>query len=358
MTVETVVAEDESQAPGTPKRTGRGWPSALSFNNVGALYVLAAQIVIFSLWTPEVFPTLSTARQILDNNAIIGLAALSIVVPLCAGVYDLSFAYTMSLSGVTTAFLVDRYDVNLGLAMAAAILVSLFVGFINATVVVTLRVESLIATLATGSLIVAFINMVTDDAPITSGRLAGAFTAIGQTSVLGGITLPVLYLFAVAAVVWYFLEHMPVGRRLYAAGFNPEAARLAGIPVRRLRYRSLLVSAVMAGFTGIVLASYLGSGSPSAGTPYLLTAFAAAFLGATQFKHGRFNAWGTVASVLMLGTGITGLALAAAPAWAANMFTGVVLIAALAYPEGQRLQLRGLAGRVASRLRGRGGAQA
>ena len=58
----------------------------------------------------------------------------------------------------------------------------------------------------------------------------------------------------------------------------------------------------------------LGSGSPTAGTPYLLPAFAAAFLGATQLKHGRFNAGGTIIAVLLLGTGVTGLALANAPA--------------------------------------------
>ena len=84
------------------------------------------------------------------------------------------------------------------------------------------------------------------------------------------------------------------------------------------------------GATGIVLASTLGSGSPTAGTPYLLPAFAAAFLGATQLKHGRFNAGGTIIAVLLLGTGVTGLALANAPQWAGDMFVGVVLIAALA----------------------------
>ena len=67
-----------------------------------------------------------------------------------------------------------------------------------------------------------------------------------------------------------------------------------------------------------------------------LPAFAAAFLGATQLKHGRFNAWGTIIAVLLLGTGTTGLGLASAPQWAANMFVGVVLIAALAVTGIQR----------------------
>ena len=92
--------------------------------------------------------------------------------------------------------------------------------------------------------------------------------------------------------------------------------------VNRLRFASLIVSGGLAGATGIVLASMLGSVSPSAGSPYLLPAFAAAFLGATQLK--------------LLGTGVTGLALANAPQWAGDMFVGVVLIAALALTGLQR----------------------
>ena len=102
------------------------------------------------------------------------------------------------------------------------------------------------------------------------------------------------------------------------------------MPVNRLRFLSLVVSGTLAGATGIVLASILGSGSPTAGTPYLLPAFAAVFLGATQLKNGRFNAGGTIIAVLLLGTGTTGLALAAAPQWSQAMFVGVVLIASLA----------------------------
>ena len=177
--------------------------------------------------------------------------------------------------------------------------------------------------------------MVTNDTPVSSGALAGNFAKLGQTTI-SGVTLPVIYMLVVALAIWYLLEHTATGRRLYATGFNPDAARLAGVPVNRLRFISLVTSGTLAGATGIVLASILGSGSPTAGTPYLLPAFAAAFLGATQLKNGRFNAWGTVIAVLLLGTGTTGLALAAAPQWSQSMFVGVVLIGALAVTGLQR----------------------
>jgi ribose/xylose/arabinose/galactoside ABC-type transport system permease subunit len=207
---------------------------------------------------------------------------------------------------------------------------------------VKVGVDSFIATLATGSLIEAFITLMTDDIAITDPELAGPFSNIGQANI-GGITLPVFYVLIAATAIWFVLEHTATGRKLYATGFNAESARLAGVNTVRLRFSSLVVSALLAGVAGVVIASTVGSGDPSAGTPYLLPAYAAAFLGASQLHPGRFNAWGALIAVLLLGTGITGLGLAAAPNWAPAMFTGVVLIAALAITGAERRALgRGL----------------
>jgi ribose transport system permease protein len=198
-----------------------------------------------------------------------------------------------------------------------------------------MRVDSFIGTLATGSLILAFISMVTKDLTVQDPALTGTFLKIGQGQ-LFGITLPVFYTIAIAAVIWYVLEATATGRRLYATGFNERTARLAGVRVDRLRVGSLFASAFVGGIAGVVLVSVIGSGDPSAGPPYLLSAFAAAFLGATQLRGGRFNAPGTLIAIILLGTGLTGLGLAAQPQWAQNMFTGVVLIASLAATGAQR----------------------
>jgi ribose transport system permease protein len=332
-----------AKAPSAPARAPRAAarPSAgarvaraLAFDKIGAIYVWALIALVFAIWVPDRFPQVATVKQILNANAITALAALSIVIPLTTRTFDLSFAFTMTMAGVTAAHFV-AVGWALPLALAAGMVVALAIGLVNAVVVVGMRIDSFIATLATGSLIQALITMATGDTPILDIKLSGGFAKIGQTEI-AGVTLPVFYAVLVALAIWYLLEHTATGRRLYATGFNPDAARLAGVSVDRLRFMSLIASGGLAGAAGIVLASTLQSGSPTAGSPYLLPAFAAAFLGATQLKHGRFNAWGTIIAVLLLGTGTTGLALANAPQWAANMFVGVVLIASLAVTGIQR----------------------
>ena len=329
-------ARPSHERPSAAKRIAAG----LAFDKIGAIYVWAGIAVVFAIWVPDQFLTSDTAKQILNANALTALAALSITIPLAARVFDLSFAFTMSLAGVTAAHFV-AVGLPLSVALLLALGVGIGIGVINAIVVVVMKIDSFIATLATGSLIQALITMATGDTVILHINLAGDFSKIGQTDT-SGVILPVFYALVVAAAIWYLLEHTATGRRLYATGFNPDAARLAGVHTERLRFASLVASGGLAGFAGIVIASTIQSGSPTAGTPYLLPAFAAAFLGATQLKHGRFNAWGTIIAVLLLGTGTTGLALAAAPQWAADMFVGVVLIASLAVTG---IQKRATAGR-------------
>ena len=316
----------------------------LAFNRIGAVYVWLGIVVVFSIWVPDTFPTIATVKQVLGANALTALAALAITIPLAARVFDLSFAYTMTLTGVIAA-----HFLSVGVPLLPALLLGLgagvLIGFVNAVVVVVMRIDSFIGTLATGSLIAALITMATGGTAIVSTKLEGGFAKIGQTNI-DGFTLPVFYVLVVAVAMWFLLEHTATGRRLYATGFNPDAARLAGVRVDRLRFASLIVSGSLAGAAGLVLASTIGSGDPTAGTSYLLPAFAAAFLGATQLKHGRFNAFGTLIAVLLLGTGTTGLALANAPQWSADMFVGVVLIASLAVTGIQRRADTGSVGRL------------
>src|SRR5438067_12795641 len=318
-TLETPDVAPAGTKPSASDSRGARALRALSFKNIGAVYVLAVIVVVFLIWIPGTFGTGQTAKQILNSNAATGLMALSLIIPLCTRTFDLSVGFVATLGAVISTYAI-QHGIPVAPAVALAICGALFVGVVNAVVVVGMGVDSFIATLATGSLIQSFISLLTNQIPITDPRLAGGFSHIGQTSIQG-FTLPVLYVIVVALAIWFVLEHTATGRRLYATGFNIESARLAGVKTARLRFVSLIVSAGVAGAAGIVTASTPGSGDPQAGSPYLLSAYAAAFVGASQLHPGRFNAWGALIAVLLLGTGTTGLSLAGTPDWTHDMFT-------------------------------------
>ena len=140
----------------------------------------------------------------------------------------------------------------------------------------------------------------------------------------------------IATVVWFVLEQTPLGRRLYATGGNAEAARLAGVRTDRLVWGSLIASATMAGFAGVLFSMKTGTFSTSIGPGYLFPAVAAVFFGASQFS-GRPNVWGTVVAYYALAFGIKGLQLVAGPGtvWIGPVFEGTALLLAVALASRQ-----------------------
>jgi ribose transport system permease protein len=296
--------------------------------NMAAVYIWLAVIVVFGIWKPDQFLTWTEAKIVLNQNAVPAIVALSLVLPLSSRSFDLSVGNMTGLAAVFVAWLLVNKGVALVPALLITLLVALGIGTLNALVVVVIGVDSFITTLAVGALMGATVIGLTGEQAIVGTQLSGTFTEIGSHELLG-LTLPFWIMIALGVVLIALMDHTSTGRRLYATGYNERAALLAGVRTKRLRFVALLASAGIAGIAGILIAAQTSSGSPSVGPNYLLGAFAAAFLGSSQFREGLFNAPGTIVAVLMLGTGQAGLALVGAPTWTPDMFTGVVLLLAL-----------------------------
>lgn len=300
----------------------------LSPRNIGALYVLVALIVVFSAISPSEFANLGTAKIVLNEYSVIGLIALALSLPLASGLYDLSVGSVAGLAGITSAYMLANVSTNVALAVVVGLGVAVGAGLVNCVAVILLGIDSFIATLASGSIFVAITTAISGDNSIVT-NVNGAFQRNIALINLGGVTLPVFVALAVAVILYLALERTGFGRRTYAIGFDQEVARLGGVRVAAIRIVALIVSSVLAGAGGIVATAQIGAGTPQTGPNYLLPAFAAAFLGATQFRPGRINAWGTIAAVLLLGTGEVGLLTVGGPVWAPDVFSGVVLITAV-----------------------------
>jgi ribose transport system permease protein len=300
---------------------------AFSFTRISVVYVEIAAIIVFLIWVPNLFGSVTTATGILNDNAITALVALALIAPLAAGVFDLSVGYCLGATSVLAAWLLGNTGLNTAEVVLLSIAFAAGVGAVNGLVVVVMKVDSFIATLATGALLQAAILIISGDQTLNQG-FTSSFLKLGQAK-LGQVTAPVFVSLGVTIVLWYVLGHTALGRRVYATGLAEEPARLAGIRTGWIRFTSLVASSTIAGIAGILLAAIVTAGSPTVGPSYLIPAFAAAFLGATQFRDRLFNAWGTVFAVWLLGTLTSGLALTGAPLWMPYIFQGGVLIVAL-----------------------------
>jgi len=317
----------EAKAGRPPRSARRNIAATIGLDRFSGIYVWAALILIFSLWVPSLFDTATNGRIIAGSQAITAIVAMGLIVPVACGAFDLSIAGTLGMAVcIVIWFQANGHGYALGIV--AALGFGLLVGLANSFIVVKLNVNSFIATLGMSSILSAGTYWVTNGSTISNG-ISPHFTAIGQ-NLLWGLPLPVFYMVALGIVLWWLLEYTPVGRYLYSIGGNPQAARLAGVRVARITTSAFVLSGVVAAFAGVILAAELGSASPDIGVPYLLPAFSAVFLGATQVFPGRVNVPGTLIAIFLLATGVKGLQLAGAPSYISSLFNGAALIIAVA----------------------------
>ena len=315
-------------APDPARVPRRRRSSPLRVGNISLVYMYIAGFVLFSAWVPHLWLNGVTQKSILNITfAVPAILSVGLMVPLLAGVFDLSIGGTMDVSSVVLASLMIYSHVPEWLAILVVLGLGGLIGVVNGILVALVGVDSFIATLGTSSVLMALAVAFSGNIQITG--FSSGFANFGGGDVVGGVQYQVLYLAIIAVVIWYVVEHTSAGRYLQATGENQDAARLSGVRTRRYIFVSLVISSVVAAFAGVVETSVIGAGESNLGDPYLLTAVAAAFLGATQFKQ-RFNVWGTVAGVWVLASGVEGVTLALKSyAWLNSLFFGVALIVAV-----------------------------
>jgi ribose transport system permease protein len=291
--------------------------------------LLVALIVIFWITLPGTFMSWDNLVGVVANQAIAGIMALALLMPLAAGAFDISIGGMMTLAVVvvTNLFQSTNGKIPIPLAILITLGVGVVVGCVNGLLVVGAKVDPFIATLGTSTVLLGLSELVANGTTI-SLNIPSRFTALSRHTV-GRIPVTIFYVAVLAVIVWYVLEYTPLGRKIYATGFGREAARLSGVRTGRIVFGMFIASAVLASLAGVVYGARLGSGPPNAGAAYLLPAFAAAFLGSTMIKPGRFNVIGLLVAVLIVAVGTNGLQLYGIPFWVVDVFQGGALIVAV-----------------------------
>lgn len=295
----------------------------LGLDRFSGFYLWAAFIVMFGLWSPNIFFTLVTVHLIASQQAIAGLMAIAVLVPLVCGQFDLSIGANANLCGIVAVLMQLNWHWPVAAAVLAGVVTGMFVGAINGYLVIILRINSFIATLAVSSILTAVVLILTHGQ--TPLPVATPLWASLTQHKLLGFQAVIVYLLVLAPLVWWVLDKTPVGRFLYATGGNPEAARLSGVRIDRWSWLSLVASGALSGLAGILYVSYNGP-ALSFGSSFLLPAFAAVFLGSTQLTPGQFNVWGAMIALFALATGAQGLSVVTGLQWTGEALNGVALI--------------------------------
>ena len=322
-----------------------GWAHRLGFDRFSGLYLLALFFVFFGLTEENFLVWNGSIEFVLTEEVIVCMLALAFLVPLTTDTFDLSIGHNMALALVIVNKLAVETDLPDGLGALIGMGACLLVGAVNGFIVVNLRVNSFIATLGMSQVVAAIIRRIHDGGQITAA-LGDTYIDFGKANVFSftwpgsdsEISLPWYFVYGlvVAVGVWYVLEHTPLGRHMFATGGNREAARLSGVSTDRLTYGSLVASAGIAGFAGLVYSWKFGTYSASVGPPLLFPAVAAVFFGASQLKS-RPNVWGTIIAVYVLAFGIKGIGLRYPREidWMQPLFEGLTLIIAVAIASRQ-----------------------
>jgi ribose transport system permease protein len=305
----------------------------------GVLILLAFYVVlliVFSLLTPF-FMTLRNMLAISSNVAFIGLMAAAGTPLIIAGGLDLSVAAVAGLTGVLIAIM-HAAGIEVWLAVFIAVLLAVGIGAANGVLATGLKLNPLIVTLASMSIVSGFALILTGG--LTKPLGIAGFNWIGAGR-LFGVPVPALLMLATYIVLAVLLRSTRFGRYVYAVGGSEETSRLIGLPVKPVQITLYVISAVSGAVAGTMLAAMLGAAAPNAASPHLLTVIAAIILGGTSLQGGRGSVWGTLVAVLILGSLNNGLTLLDVSSFWQDVTRGVVLLLAVGVDQvRQRVQNR------------------
>lgn len=256
----------------------------------------------------------------------LALAAIGETIVVLTGGLDLSAGAVISLVNCLLAAHMQASPQSMVWWTVLALLAGAAVGAFNGFLVVVLRLQSVIVTLASMFIVTGFALLVLEQ---PGGQIPAAYSPLFVGDAISGVLpMPVVFLVG-GGLLWLLLRATPFGLNLYAAGSDAEAARAKGVPVSAARFVSFVLAGSFYAAAGIFLTAQTGSGDPTVGPPLLLPIFVAVVLGGTSFAGGRGGCIGTIFGALTLMLIVNLLLVFNVPTYYAAVVEGLLLIAAV-----------------------------
>lgn len=261
------------------------------------LILLVLMIIVFSI-TSDRFLSLLNMRNILIQNSYIAILSMGTCLLMICGSIDLSQGYQISTIAVVMTMLITKHSCPVGIAIFIGILIGVICSVVNMWLSQWFNAHPMIITLATMAVLQGVSYTVSESK--TFNRFPESFLFIGQGSIFG-IPFNIILMVIIVVFISILLAKTYIGKRIYACGDNPEAARLAGIKVTKIKFGVFAMAGVMVGLSAILLASRSGSANSSTGVGVEFTAITACVLGGVSLKGGEGKAWKVLIAAYVLG---------------------------------------------------------
>jgi len=317
--------EEDADDPSSGTPAGRRRADLLT-GVAPILLALVALCIVLSL-TTSTFLTASNLTNIVVQTSVVGIAAVGGTFVIITSGIDLSVGSNVALSGMVAAYFMTHGLPGGGLTgVLVAIVVGMLVGVFNGLSTTFLRLTPFIATLAALAMARGLTQEVSKGQTIFG--FPSSYTFLGNGSILG-IQAPVVVTLLVFLIGHLLLTRTRFGHEVYALGGNREAARLAGIPVKRVQFSVYVLAGLCAGLAAVVLTGRLNSALSSAATGLELQVIAAVVIGGTSLFGGRGSLAGTVIGVLLIGVIANGLTLLNVNPFLQQFVQGAVIFVAV-----------------------------
>ena len=302
--------------------------------------ILFGLVALLSALTNGTFLQTQNLINVVRQTSVIALLGIGLTIVIISTGIDLSVGSILALSAVVSTSLAQQADATnlmypgLDLPVFVAVLAGLGIGalcgFINGFLIAGFRIAPFIATLGMMTAARGVALIYSDGRPIS--KLEPSFNWIGQGDILG-IPVPIFLLIVVAVAAHIMLTRTRFGRYVYAIGGNEQAARVSGIALPRVKIGIYMISGLLAGLGGLILAGRIGSGNPTLGTGIELDAITAAVIGGASFAGGIGTVWGAVVGALIIGSLNTGLDILNVSPFAQQVVKGVIIVVAIIIDE-------------------------
>jgi ribose/xylose/arabinose/galactoside ABC-type transport system permease subunit len=299
-----------------------------------ALVVLA--IVVYLSLATDTFFTASNLAVVSRQISLSAVIAMGMTLVILTGGIDLSVGSVVAITSVMLGLSMVRWGMPIWISIMIAILMGAAIGLIHGTLLIKTKLPPFIVTLGMMGLARGAALVITKGTSI-SGFPPSYFT-IGQGFVLDLVPIPVVIAIVLAVIVHIILSRTTFGRRIYLLGSNEEAALLSGININRMKIWIYIICSSLAAVEAVIETSRMATGQPASGSGYELTAIGAVVIGGASMNGGEGTVLGTLLGAILLGLITNGLILLGISAYWQQVFSGAIIILAVALDTWRRSQ--------------------